>query len=118
MGMSDITNDDAAGKGGFTPGPWSVSLTDNPAHGASWGGYWQIDAGDDSVACNQFCYAGYGNQARSIANARLIAAAPELLAAAQSAVDLISGDLTGVEWKTACSEFLRRTRAAIAKATQ
>lgn len=62
-----------------TPGPWVVSYADNPKHGFSWGGYWQIDAQYDAVACNQFCYAGNNKPDVSEANARLIAAAPDLL---------------------------------------
>lgn len=50
------------------------------------------------------------------ANARLIAAAPELLESCEQGVDLISGDLTGAEWKRACNDWIAATRAAIAKA--
>lgn len=61
----------------FTPGPWSIDIGD---HGASFGGYWQINAEMDAVVCNQYCMAGASNPEVSLANARLIAAAPEMYA--------------------------------------
>jgi hypothetical protein len=66
-----------------TPGPWAVSYADNPNHGSSWGGYWQIDDQYDAVACNQSCFAGINKPDVSEANARLLAAAPDLLEALQ-----------------------------------
>lgn len=59
----------------WTPGPWH----------ATWNGTcWQLDASPDAVATTQFCYAP-----ETEANARLIAAAPELYAALDDAeVDL------------------------------
>ena len=66
-----------------TPGPWTVTKG-RKGHGEEWGGYWQIDAEYDAVACNQFCYAGARNAEVSEANARLIAAAPELAEALQA----------------------------------
>jgi len=70
-----------------TPGPWTAVKGD---HGESWGGYWQIDAEFDAVACNQFCHAGARDQAVSEANAHLIAAAPNLL----SALERLDADWT------------------------
>lgn len=61
----------------YTPAPWSVSYGEG-SHGSSFGGYWQIDAESDAVACNQFCMAGARNDSVSKANAHLIAAAPEM----------------------------------------
>lgn len=51
------------------------------------------------------------------ANAHLIAVAPELLVLCESAVDLIRGELIGVEWKQACADFLCSADAVITKAT-
>lgn len=74
---------------GHTPGPWEVSLAESPNHGTQWGGYWQIDAELDAVACNQFCYAGRNDPAVSMANARLIAASPKLLEELQALVTAV-----------------------------
>lgn len=48
------------------------------------------------------------------ANARLIAAAPELL---EAAVDLVSRDFGSEGWDEACEQAALKLRAAIAKAT-
>jgi hypothetical protein len=95
----------------FTPGPWSLT-DDSPMRLTA-------DFGSDWIgSIPRSRYVDGRSDEEQLANARLIRATPDLLTAAQSAVDLISGDLTGVEWKVACREFLRRARAAIAKATQ
>ena len=61
-----------------TPGAWS----------ASWNGAcFQIDAAMDAVATTQFCYA-----TETEANATLIAAAPDLLAALNDALEAITQD--------------------------
>lgn len=72
--------------GGHTPGPWVIDTSRINDQGKNFGGYWQIDAQFDAVACNQYCYASF-NREQSIANARLIAAAPELLDVANDALD-------------------------------
>lgn len=58
-----------------TPGPWQVEF----AHTQQSSGivYWQVHDGSDAIACNQFCVAGNAE-----ANARLVAAAPDLLSLA------------------------------------
>lgn len=62
---------------GHTPGPWFVE--EGHIQRDSGGiRYWQVQNEQDAICCNQFCYSGNGE-----ANARLIAAAPELLAALQ-----------------------------------
>jgi hypothetical protein len=50
------------------------------------------------------------------ANASLIAAAPDMAEALEVAIDLIDGDMTGLEWKQACRDFVASARAIIAKA--
>lgn len=57
-----------------TPGPWSAHKTIEAHDGMP--ECWQIDAQHDAVCTTQFCYAP-----NTAANARLIAAAPELLEA-------------------------------------
>ena len=55
-----------------TSGPWVVDEFYGP------GGFWKI-RGEDSVLCHVHSFALRGQDALSLANARLIAAAPELL---------------------------------------
>ena len=99
-----------------TPGPWAVSYADNPKHGSSWGGYWQIDAQYDAVACNQFCFAGINKPDVSEANAHLLAAAPDLLAALQQFVNGVeTGMIESVADET-LANITRQARAAISKA--
>lgn len=43
-------------------------------------------------------------------------AAPEMAEALEAAIDLIDGDLTGLEWKRACRAFVTSARAIVAKA--
>jgi len=50
------------------------------------------------------------------ANASLIAAAPDMYEALRAGDALISGELTGAEWKRACQDFTRMARAALDKA--
>ena len=86
---------------GHTPAPWDVTSCMSPDDGTG-GVYYRVRAeGIDA----------------SVANARLIAAAPKLLMIAQDGERLIAGDLTGIEWKRECRAFLEAARAAIAEAT-
>lgn len=86
-----------------TPGPWQVE----PGHmQTATLQYWQVTDGQDAICCNQFCYAG-----GSEANARLIAAAPTMLALLQELID-IEGPQPGT------AEWARKVRAVIAKATR
>jgi len=57
-----------------------------------------------------------GVEGRALADARLIAAALDLLEALEFGEEIISGDLTGASWKAACNAFASDARAAIAKA--
>ncbi|MDH3376213.1 MAG: hypothetical protein OEQ39_04495 [Gammaproteobacteria bacterium] len=52
------------------------------------------------------------------ANARLIAAAPDLLNELKAGIELEAGDLVGAEFKKARNAWLRSARAAIEKATK
>jgi hypothetical protein len=59
------------------PGPWGASFSFPGRDGI--GDVWQIDADGHAVCTTQFCYAPHTE-----ANARLIAAAPDLLEAGQA----------------------------------
>jgi hypothetical protein len=102
-----------------TPGPWLVSLDGFARKG--WAACPTVYACDSDLRYIAFCNDDMtvGEPTDNEANARLIAAAPELLEAAQrSAAALRSGGIvpsaTGdnpLEW------LLHQTEAAIAKAT-
>ncbi|TBG78587.1 hypothetical protein ELG76_04015 [Rhizobium leguminosarum] len=64
-------------------GPWHLEFGHQQRDGGAI--YWQVHDGADAIACNQFCWAGNVE-----ANARLIAAAPELVEALQEARTQIS----------------------------
>jgi hypothetical protein len=96
-----------------TPGPW----TDEP-----WGTTARvIEAGNGATLAIVHCYlrTDWPNVAQRDANARLIAAAPELLAALQRAEGIVSFH-AGVADKTvsplAALNILAELRAALAKA--
>ena len=97
-----------------TPGPWSIwNFSDDPRHVAV-----GPDAGGlaiaDVVACNAHgCYTAE-TESRGQANARLIAAAPDLLAALQMVDRIWSNDQTA---NLDPESPLAIVRAAIAKAT-
>lgn len=89
------------------PGPWTASFS---FHGMKpgIGDVWQIDCEDHAVCTTRFCYAP-----NTEANARLIAAAPELLHALMSAVAALEMADQTVDARGA--QLI--ARAAIAKAT-
>ena len=80
-----------------TPGPWVTSSLPN-------GTEWTVSADDGDMLAD---LTGCPNEK---ANARLIAAAPDLLALVLDALDDPDVDILGSEW-------VRDARAAIAKAT-
>ena len=98
----------------FTPGPWRVEE-----------GTFLVWADSDArefdipiVRCKRE-YRHWGRRMpdeEHEANVRLIAAAPDMYEALEEARQLINGDLVGVEWKRACQDFMRHSRAALAKA--
>jgi hypothetical protein len=86
-----------------TPGPWTYDFTD--AHGNHYGGF-SVEV-NGAVICGR---AGWPSRAEeSLANARLIAAAPELLEAAKHAA---------MEWRLhgQLTDSCRVLERAIAKA--
>lgn len=86
-------------------------------------GPWDYD-GQDAIGFEVFTRDESGEVSDSVGyvsteeDARLIAAAPELLEALQMGVALIRGDAVGAEWKEGCADFVTSARAAISKATQ
>lgn len=86
----------------FTPGPWEVvSATDNDGRSRRY-----VDARHASV---EVAYCGMDG-AETVANARLIAAAPELLEALTRIANVDKEPMLA-------SEVIELARAAIAKAT-
>jgi hypothetical protein len=94
-----------------TPGPW-VFEEGHIQRDSGGIRYWHITDDQDAIACNQFCYANY-NPEINLANARLIAAAPELLQCAERLAAL-DGGRGGRAFPT--EEDCAFARAVIAKA--
>lgn len=94
-----------------TPGPWRVEIDDSPD--AAWAWQWPTIVSDEYEVVGTEGL--YGDLETDMANARLIAAAPELLVALQLMVDrfLDTEGSYGV-WE---NEAIEAARAAIAKAT-
>lgn len=96
-----------------TPGPWEANFSFPGQDGI--GDVWQIDAFCHAVCTTQFCYAP-----NTEANARLLAAAPELLEALILVLPLAKGyrpeGQTAAARRT-CNSWIDAAEAAIAKAT-
>ena len=96
-----------------TPGPWVVDGEDVIERTGFLGGVYIAQNGNGRVA-EAFCNCLVVEDEECRANARLIAAAPELLAALEDA-ESIFGPEEGEEHKA--PHWAKRARAAIAKAT-
>lgn len=95
----------------WTPGPWNISMSNNATpHICANGGFWH-DQEPENRVCVMPAEITYNYN--SLNNARLIAAAPELADLTAEAEALISGDLTGIEWKRSCKAFTKRARATL-----
>lgn len=88
-----------------TPGPWTAHKTIEAHDGMP--ECWQIDAEHDAVCTTQFCYAP-----NTEANARLIAAAPDLLDALESLVE----HTDGISLPVTAHMMRNRAREAITRA--
>lgn len=97
-----------------TPGPWKV------AEASTDGGYWiETEAEKYTVVCGRGDWPH--RAAESLANARLIAAAPDLLEAAREAVNALADYIPQIEAKGASLSYGRHVVGqlllAIAKAS-
>jgi hypothetical protein len=90
-----------------TPGPWQVNSND-PLH--------VCDADGESRGCSPIAFVQVGNDGRwtAKANARLIAAAPDLLEALKEAFQAFAHDADGPVW---ADSTIAKARAAIRAAT-
>lgn len=91
-------------EGKYTPAPWS----------ANWNGYYyQIDSESDGQI-GDVCASLFidDNKDKGKTNARLIAAAPELLEALQAIIEIGKRDLSNKKYDS----YFETARAAIAKA--
>jgi len=98
---------------GYTPGPWHV----DPDRADGFSPWVRARDGDENYFIAGMADLG-GDE---IANARLIAAEPDLLAALKEAVADLETSLKfrgGDGWECTEDELLGNARAAIAKATQ
>ena len=116
--LAETAIGEAASSAAHTPGPWSACGQDRG--GCSCGQVWSR-AVDQPVAKANTIWGDdlehpYGEIpfAEMVANARLIAAAPELLAAATCALGMLTGNLDG-DWSL--GDPVDMLRAAIAKAS-
>ncbi len=100
-----------------TPGPWRVGLTRTKV-GRRYVDSLAVFPNNGTTVCVVSSHALIQrDSARDEANARLIAAAPELLAALVDLANNVETDLSGY-WTESTSNFMQQARAAIAKATQ
>jgi hypothetical protein len=91
-----------------TPGPWACTYTSNHAHD-----YRLTQPNGQPLPVN----AEANDRSEQRANARLIAAAPEMFAALQWFDEQMRDD-SALDMGKLINEMEQRTRAAIAKATQ
>lgn len=93
---------------GHTPGPWEVSTIEGED-------VLMVGGGEDGSAIVADVRTGWNGLGMDEANARLIASAPEMLAALKELLDQLEG--IGIpEWSGAEGLCLTQARAAIAKA--
>lgn len=100
-----------------TPGPWEVSAS---IHWPSSIGAWKAIWGPSTAQLThqkRICLITPNRKAESDSNARLIAAAPELLAACKAADELLSRIPKLPNHKGRKITVIRELQAAIAKAT-
>ena len=88
---------------GHTPGPWTIDefLEER--------GFYKIRA-EDAVLCHAHSFSEKGTDPEALANARLIAAAPDLLKACKMVAEM------AVSWEALTPGDIAEVKAAIAKA--
>ncbi len=89
-----------------TPGPWAISKHATPEHSPQFGIY-------SDEAANDHCIV---KEANAEADARLIAAAPDLLAALKDTLSLVVGQFHDGTNTTCVQRTIDSARTAIAKA--
>jgi hypothetical protein len=94
-----------------TPGPWVMSVGDDPDDHPNW--FPVIVSESYEVVGTEGFYGG--DREMDIANARLAAAAPDLLEVAEELTALVGRILASQDWG-AIEEYYDNGRAAIAKA--
>ena len=99
----------------FTPGPWVADLHIYPVMVSSQSETWPLvdELGNEEGRTGSFIC----NTGNNKANARLIAAAPELLDELENCVDLLNIAFPDVPVNSCIGVALIKARAAIAKAT-
>lgn len=110
--MSDAT---PSTENRFMPGPWAISRDNR--EGMDWNNH-IVSAADPNLTVCFMAHDGDGINARGEANARLIAAAPTMLAAlkaAQKDLETVQHEMSGIA-PEAISPALPLICAAIAKA--
>lgn len=96
----------------FTPGPWFANLQDDGGFNITD----MVDCWDASVLCTRFAWAE--KEEENHANARLMAAAPDLLAALQNMVGAFHSPIARRKLPSDFNvEAIESAQAAIAKAT-
>jgi hypothetical protein len=104
-----MAKDSVTEKMAFTPGPWQTDLAEDREGGIS------IDSHDYRVATahRRLGHGVHDGHRQQVANARLIAAAPELLAALRDVTDCLESYKTSKG-----SALIGRARNAILKAEE
>jgi len=115
-GNECASNQNASGVSSHTPGPWHIVSAADPIEKTimfSFGGF--VGDGDNAPIATT-CTSSYSDETRpavALANARLIAAAPDLLAALEKLI----GDVRDIhDIDTIMYDDVLNARAAIAKA--
>jgi hypothetical protein len=88
----------------FTPGPWNIFK-----------GIWELEIEADGIAICDLCQRG--DEEQELANARLIAAAPDLLEALEFMLSVFNETYPDVADDEEDREAWAKARAAIKKAT-
>lgn len=98
----------------FTPGPWRVGIDDSGGQFSGWPSVWCDGADATIVHRAGFHQEFWGDlsQRETLANARLIAAAPDLYAA----LDNMYLHFFGASGGAGTNDVMRNAKAALAKA--